>query len=152
MPIKARVDMLSTGIRTPVGVKIFGPKLEEINEIGSQIEGALGSVQGTRNVFAERVTGGIRRRFGVDLHRDSDLAVSQDAHSDTRVDVKGGQQRGASLAGAVHGDPGNPRSHDAPVEAAVEVARLNRRAVPGGKAPRPATLCLMNRPRCARSS
>lgn len=58
MPIKARVDMLSTGIRTPVGIKIFGPKLEPINEIGAQIEGAIGSVRGTRNVFAERVTGG----------------------------------------------------------------------------------------------
>ena len=50
--------MLSTGIRTPVGVKIFGPKLEAINDIGAQIEGAIGSVRGTRNVFAERVTGG----------------------------------------------------------------------------------------------
>ena len=58
MPIKGRVDMLSTGIRTPVGIKIFGPKLEGINEIGAQIEGAIGSVRGTRNVFAERVTGG----------------------------------------------------------------------------------------------
>ena len=58
MPIKARVDMLSTGIRTPVGIKIFGPKLETINEIGLQIEGAIRSVRGTRNVFAERVTGG----------------------------------------------------------------------------------------------
>ncbi len=58
MPIKARVDMLSTGIRTPVGIKIFGPKLETINAIGAQIEGAIGSVRGTRNVFAERVTGG----------------------------------------------------------------------------------------------
>lgn len=58
MPIKARVDMLSTGIRTPVGIKIFGPKLDGINEIGAQIEGALNSVRGTRNVFAERVTGG----------------------------------------------------------------------------------------------
>ena len=58
MPIKARVDMLSTGIRTPVGIKVFGPKLETINEIGAQIEGAIGGVPGTRNVFAERVTGG----------------------------------------------------------------------------------------------
>jgi len=58
MPIKARVDMLSTGIRTPVGIKIFGPKLDQINDIGTQIEGALASVTGTRNVFAERVTGG----------------------------------------------------------------------------------------------
>ena len=58
MPIKARVDMLSTGIRTPVGIKIFGPRLEVINDLGTQIEGALANVRGTRNVFAERVTGG----------------------------------------------------------------------------------------------
>ncbi len=65
MPIKARTDMLSTGIRTPVGIKIFGPKLETINDIGAQIEGAIGSVRGTRNVFAERVTGGYYVDFTV---------------------------------------------------------------------------------------
>ncbi len=65
MPIKARVDMLSTGIRTPVGIKIFGPTLETINDIGAQIEGALGSVRGTRNVFSERVTGGYYVDFKV---------------------------------------------------------------------------------------
>ena len=65
MPIKARVDMLSTGIRTPVGIKIFGPKLDTINEIGAQIEGALRSVRGTRNVFAERVTGGYYVDFSI---------------------------------------------------------------------------------------
>jgi Cu(I)/Ag(I) efflux system membrane protein CusA/SilA len=65
MPIKARVDMLSTGIRTPVGVKIFGPSLEGINEIGAQIEAALSMVRGTRNVFAERVTGGYYVDFTV---------------------------------------------------------------------------------------
>ncbi|MBI4484811.1 MAG: efflux RND transporter permease subunit [Acidobacteria bacterium] len=65
MPIKARVDMLSTGIRTPVGIKIFGPTLETINEIGAQIEGAIKSVRGTRNVFAERVTGGYYVDFTV---------------------------------------------------------------------------------------
>lgn len=65
MPIKARTDMLSTGIRTPVGIKIFGPKLDTINAIGTQIEGALGSVKGTRNVFAERVTGGYYVDFKV---------------------------------------------------------------------------------------
>jgi Cu(I)/Ag(I) efflux system membrane protein CusA/SilA len=58
MPIKARTDMLSTGIRTPVGIKIFGPSLDVINDIGSKIEGALVGVRGTRNVFSERVTGG----------------------------------------------------------------------------------------------
>lgn len=65
MPIKARVDMLSTGIRTPVGVKVFGPKLETINDIGAQIESALGAVRGTRNVFAERVSGGYYIDFTV---------------------------------------------------------------------------------------
>ena len=65
MPIKARTDMLSTGIRTPVGIKIFGPKLDTINDIGVQIEGALASVRGTRNVFAERVTGGYYVDFTV---------------------------------------------------------------------------------------
>ena len=65
MPIKGRVDMLSTGIRTPVGIKIFGPKLATINEIGTQIEGAIASVAGTRNVFAERVTGGYYLDFTI---------------------------------------------------------------------------------------
>src|SRR5438093_1116459 len=58
MPIKNRIDMLSTGIRTPVGVKIFGPDLQKIEEIGKQLEGILQSVPGTRTVFAERVQGG----------------------------------------------------------------------------------------------
>jgi len=65
MPIKARVDMLSTGIRTPVGIKIFGPELATINQIGSQLEVALGPVRGTRNVFAERVTGGYYLDFTI---------------------------------------------------------------------------------------
>ena len=55
MPIKARIDMLSTGIRTPVGVKVFGPDLAEIGRILSQVEAAVGTVPGTRSAFAERV-------------------------------------------------------------------------------------------------
>ena len=58
MPIKNRIDMLSTGIRTPVGIKIFGPDLNKIEEIGRKLETVLTSVPGTRSVFAERVTGG----------------------------------------------------------------------------------------------
>jgi Cu(I)/Ag(I) efflux system membrane protein CusA/SilA len=65
MPIKARIDMLSTGIRTAVGIKVFGPELAKINDIGAQIEAALGPVSGTRNVFAERVTGGYYLDFKV---------------------------------------------------------------------------------------
>ncbi len=58
MPIQARIDMLSTGVRTPVGVKIFGRDLEEIQQIGERLEGLLRDVPGTRSVFAERVAGG----------------------------------------------------------------------------------------------
>ncbi|MEM5788335.1 MAG: efflux RND transporter permease subunit, partial [Syntrophobacteraceae bacterium] len=58
MPIKARIDMLSTGVRTPVGVKILGPDLNVIQELGQHIEVAVKGVPGTSSVFAERTTGG----------------------------------------------------------------------------------------------
>ena len=58
MPIKARIDMLTTGIRTPLGLKISGDDLQTIEDIGTQIEALLPSVRGTRNVFAERTGGG----------------------------------------------------------------------------------------------
>ena len=68
MPIKGRIDMLTTGIRTPVGIKIFGPDLNVIQEIGQQIEAAVKMVPGTRNVYAERVSGGYFYDF--DINRD----------------------------------------------------------------------------------
>jgi copper/silver efflux system protein len=58
MPIKARIDMLSTGMRTPVGLKIHGDDLEKIQEIGAQVESVLPSVKGTRSVFSERTAEG----------------------------------------------------------------------------------------------
>jgi Cu(I)/Ag(I) efflux system membrane protein CusA/SilA len=68
MPIAGRIDMLTTGIRTPVGIKIFGPDLNVIQSIGQQIEGALKMIPGTRNVYAERVSGGYFYDF--DINRD----------------------------------------------------------------------------------
>jgi Cu(I)/Ag(I) efflux system membrane protein CusA/SilA len=58
MPIDARIGMLATGIRTQLGIKVLGPKLEDIQRIGEQLERVLREVPGTRNVLAERVTGG----------------------------------------------------------------------------------------------
>ncbi|WP_256754014.1 efflux RND transporter permease subunit [Mesorhizobium sp. Mes31] len=58
MPIRARIDMLSTGIRTPVGVKVFGTDLAEMEKIARQIEAALKAVPGTSSAYAERVIGG----------------------------------------------------------------------------------------------
>jgi len=59
MPIKARIDMLSTGIRTPVGVKILGSDLSVINEIGQKLESIIRSIPGTRSVYSERTVGGL---------------------------------------------------------------------------------------------
>jgi Cu(I)/Ag(I) efflux system membrane protein CusA/SilA len=58
MPIKARIDMLSTGIRTPVGVKVYGPDLAGIDRLAKEIEAAVRTVPGTTSAFAERVLGG----------------------------------------------------------------------------------------------
>ena len=58
MPIKARIDMLSTGIRTPIGIKVFGPDLKGIVEVNDQIERVVRKVPGTRSVYAEREMGG----------------------------------------------------------------------------------------------
>ena len=58
MPVKARIDMLSTGIRTPVGIKVFGKDLREITKINDQLEAVLRKVPGTRSVYAERELGG----------------------------------------------------------------------------------------------
>lgn len=65
MPIKARIDMLATGIRTPVGIKILGPDLAEIEKIGMAIEHHLKDVPGTRSVYAERVTTGYFLDFNI---------------------------------------------------------------------------------------
>ena len=58
MPIKARIDMLSTGVRSPVGIKIFGADLKEIERIGEKIETIIKTIPGTSSVFAERTAGG----------------------------------------------------------------------------------------------
>ncbi len=68
MPIKARIDMLTTGVRTPIGIKVFGPDLGTIEEIGAAIESALEGVPGTRSIYAERTAGGYFLDF--DLRRD----------------------------------------------------------------------------------
>jgi len=58
MPIKARIDMLSTGIRTPIGIKVFGNNLEEMERVAKDIEAVVRKVPGTTSAFAERITGG----------------------------------------------------------------------------------------------
>ena len=68
MPIKTRIDMLATGIKTPVGIKVAGPNLSEIQKIGQQIEVLLKDLPGTASVYSERVAGG--RYIKVDINRE----------------------------------------------------------------------------------
>ncbi len=58
LSIKNRIDMLSTGLRTPIGIKIFGPDLNEISRLGQEVQMHVGMVSGTRSAFAERVSDG----------------------------------------------------------------------------------------------
>jgi len=67
MPIKTRIDMLATGIKTPVGIKVAGPDLAQIEAIGKQIETLLGDIPGTASVYSERVAGG--RYITLDINR-----------------------------------------------------------------------------------
>jgi Cu(I)/Ag(I) efflux system membrane protein CusA/SilA len=86
MPIKARIDMLSTGVRTPIGIKILGAHLEEIEKIGTQLEQIIKPLKGTRSVYAERVSGGyfvdfeLKReqlaRYGLSIQDAEEIIVS----------------------------------------------------------------------------
>jgi Cu(I)/Ag(I) efflux system membrane protein CusA/SilA len=79
MPIKNRIDMLSTGIRTPIGIKILGADLKVIQGIGEQLEALLRDVPGTRNVLAERTAGGYYVDFDLDRERMARYGLSVDA-------------------------------------------------------------------------
>ena len=74
MPIKTRIDMLATGIKTPIGIKIAGPDLSGIEEVGKRIEEVLKDVDGTLSVYSERVAGG--RYITVDIDRKAAARLS----------------------------------------------------------------------------
>ena len=99
MPIKNRLDMLATGIKTPVGVKVSGPDLTVIGEIGRRIEQVLQPVPGTSSVYAERVNGG--RFIDIDVNREAaarfGLNIS-DVHDVVRTAI-GGMTIGESIEG-----------------------------------------------------
>jgi Cu(I)/Ag(I) efflux system membrane protein CusA/SilA len=102
MPIKARTDMLTTGIRTPVGIKIYGADIAEIERLGTEIEKVLPAVPGTRSVFAERTSGGYfldlvwRRdelaRYGLSID-DAQMVVMSAIGGDTVTTTVEGRER-----------------------------------------------------------
>jgi Cu(I)/Ag(I) efflux system membrane protein CusA/SilA len=72
-PVRGRIDMLSTGIRTQVGIKVFGRTLDDIEHVGRQLERVLGDVPGTRSVYAERIQGG----YYVDFEPDREVIARE---------------------------------------------------------------------------
>ncbi len=76
MPIKGRIDMLATGIRTPVGVKIYGPDLAELQRLAEEVEAAVKMVPGTRSAFGERVVSGSYLDIAIDREAAARYGVS----------------------------------------------------------------------------
>ncbi len=99
MPIKNRIDMLSTGIRSPIGIKIFGPDLKTIQSIGEKIEKEIMSVEGTRSVIAERIAGGYFLDLDFDREKLKIYGLSlKDAQDQAMVSI-GGENVSQVLAG-----------------------------------------------------
>jgi copper/silver efflux system protein len=90
MPIKGRIDMLATGIRTPVGIKIFGPDLAVLERIGKDIEAAVQDVRGTRSVFAERAVSGYYLDVDIDRQAAARYGISVQDIQDVLASAVGG--------------------------------------------------------------
>jgi copper/silver efflux system protein len=107
MPIKNRIDMLSTGIRTPVGIKIFGNDVKELERIGRELERILKDVPGTRSVYAERAAGGyfldfdLKRealgRYGLSIDDANQVVVSALGGAEATTTVEGRERYSVNL-------------------------------------------------------
>jgi Cu(I)/Ag(I) efflux system membrane protein CusA/SilA len=99
MPIKGRLDMLSTGIRTPIGIKIAGSKLEEIEKVALATESALQNVPGTRSAYAERVAGGYFLDFVLKRDQLARYGLTVDAANSMVMTAVGGDEQGTTVEG-----------------------------------------------------
>jgi Cu(I)/Ag(I) efflux system membrane protein CusA/SilA len=126
MPIKARIDMLATGIRTPVGIKVMGPKIEEIEKIGLQLEHHLKDVPGTRSVYAERVTTGYFLDFNINRQEAARYGLSIDDVQEVIQSAVGGM----NLTTTIEGRGRFPVNVRYPREMRNDVETLKRVLVP----------------------
>jgi Cu(I)/Ag(I) efflux system membrane protein CusA/SilA len=99
MPIRGRIDMLTTGIRTPVGLKIAGTDLQRIQEIGADVEGLLKTVKGTRTVLAERTADGYFLDFKWDREQLARYGISVDDAQSVVENAIGGDNVSTVVAG-----------------------------------------------------
>jgi copper/silver efflux system protein len=99
MPIKTRIDMLSTGIKTPVGVKLTGPNLGTLQKLGEEVEPVLRGVAGTRSVYAERVSGGYYLDFVVKRREAARYGLTVDDVEDVIASAIGGKDITRTIEG-----------------------------------------------------
>src|SRR6266700_3532317 len=101
MPIKARIDMLTTGVRTPLGIKILGSDLGKIQSIGENIEMALKGIPGTTSVFAERTTGGYFLVFELKRDELARYGLTVDDAQNVLMSAVGGEKVTTTVEGRV---------------------------------------------------
>lgn len=99
MPIKARVDMLTTGVRTPIGIKIMGADLAEVQKLGEHIEMLLQDVPGTKSVFAERTAGGYFLDFTLKREELARYGLTVDQANDVVMSAIGGENVTTTVEG-----------------------------------------------------
>ncbi|MBI5050490.1 MAG: efflux RND transporter permease subunit [Nitrospirae bacterium] len=126
MPIKARIDMLSTGIRTPVGIKIMGSDLNEIERLGLEIENLIRDVPGTRSVYAERVTTGYFLDFDIKREEAARYGLNIDDIQEVIESAVGGM----NLTTTIEGRQRYPVNIRYPRELRNDVEKLKRVLVP----------------------
>jgi Cu(I)/Ag(I) efflux system membrane protein CusA/SilA len=138
MPIRARIDMLSTGIRTPVGVKVFGTDLSEMEKIARQIEVLLRTVPGTSSAYAERVIGGYYLdivpdrealgRYGLAVSDVQDVIATALGGQTVTTTVEGRERYGVNIR-----YPRDLRSSPQAIASEVEVPLAGGGAIPLGE-------------------
>jgi Cu(I)/Ag(I) efflux system membrane protein CusA/SilA len=99
MPIKTRIDMLSTGIKTPVGIKLMGPDLQTLSDLGEEIEAVISRVPGTASVISERVTGGNYIDFVIDREAAARYGLSVGDVQDVIMSAIGGMNVTTTVEG-----------------------------------------------------
>ncbi len=134
MPIKARIDMLATGIRTPVGIKVLGPDLKELERIGLALEHHVKEVPGTRSVYAERATTG----YFLDILVRREEAGRYGLRVEDVLEVVESAIGGMNVTTTIEGRERYPVNIRYPRELRSDLERLKRVLVPVGmEAPRP---------------
>ncbi|MEX1348707.1 MAG: efflux RND transporter permease subunit [Desulfobacterales bacterium] len=126
MPIKTRIDMLSTGIKTPVGIKLMGPDLEVLSDLGSRIEAVVQDVPGTLSAYSERVTGGNYLDFRINRHEIARYGLTVGDVQDVIMTAIGGM----NVTTTVEGLERYPVSLRYNRELRDDIARLKRVLVP----------------------